>query len=79
MHGMMKEFIERAEHCEANKINRTKIGIINMPVFVMPESGPTEKPDPNNLDTRSSFLDLIEIILEIIIDTAKVISSHEKK
>jgi hypothetical protein len=76
---MMKEFIERAEQSEANKINQAKIEIFNTPVFVVPESSPAEKPDPKNLDTGSSFLDLIEIILEIIVDTAKAISSHEKK
>ena len=75
----MKEFIERAEQSGANKINQTKIEIFNTPVFVLPESTPAEKPDPNNLDTRPSFLDIIVIILAIIADAAKAISSHEKK
>jgi hypothetical protein len=75
----MKEFIERAEQSGANKINQTKIEIFNTPVFVLPESTPAEKPDPNNLDTKSSFLDIIVIILAIIADAAKAISSHEKK
>ena len=78
MRSMMKEFIERAEHSETNKINH-KIEIFNTPFFVMSEASPAEKPDPKNLDIRSSFLDIIVIILAIIADAAKAISSHEKK
>lgn len=74
----MKEFIERAEQSEAHKINH-KIEIFSTPFFVMSESSPAEKPDPKNLDTRLSFLDIIEIILEIVVGIAKAISSHEKK
>jgi hypothetical protein len=76
---MMKEFIGRAEPREANKSNAPKIGIINMPVFVMPESPPAETRAPKESETNSPFLDLIEIILEIIVDTAKAISDREKK
>jgi hypothetical protein len=76
---MMNEFIERTEQSEANKANQTKIRIINMPVFVMPESPPADQPTLKESETSSPFLDLIEIILEIIADTAKAISSHEKK
>jgi hypothetical protein len=75
----MKEFIGRAEQSEANKTNQTKIGIINMPVFVMPDSSPVDKPIPQESETSSPFLNLIEIILEIIAATAQTISGHEKK
>jgi hypothetical protein len=75
----MKEFIERAEQSEVNKTNQAKIEIFNTPVFVMTESSPAENPDPKNLDTKSSFLDMIIIILAIIADAANAIYSHEKK
>jgi hypothetical protein len=76
----MKEFIGRAEQQqEANKANQTKIGIINMPVFVMPESAPATNHAPQESKTSSPFVDLIEILLEIIAETANAISSHDKK
>jgi hypothetical protein len=62
---------------EADKINQIRIELFNMPVLAleMPLSKLAEKPDPKNLDTRSSFLDIIEIILEMIVDGAKAIFS----
>jgi hypothetical protein len=71
----MKEF----ERAEPNKNNQTKIGIINMPVFVMPDSLPADKPALKESETSSPFLGLIEIILEIIAATAEAIAGHEKK
>jgi hypothetical protein len=67
------------EVSEAKNFNQAKIEIFNTPIFVMPEPSPTEKPDPENIDTGSGFLALIEIILEIIAATAEAIAGHEKK
>jgi hypothetical protein len=51
-----------------------------MPVLALetPGSNLGKKPDLKNSDTRSSFLDIIEIILEMIVDGAKAIFPKRK-
>lgn len=65
---------------EADKMKQIKIELLNMPVLalVMPVSRLEEKPDPKNLDTRSSFLDIIEIIFEAIGKMVKSILPKRK-
>jgi hypothetical protein len=60
---------------EVDKINQIKIELFNIPVLalVIPDSKLVEKSDPKNLDTRLSFLDIVEIILEMIVKGAKAI------
>jgi hypothetical protein len=65
---------------EADKINQIRIELFNMPVLAveMPESKQVEKPDLKNLNTGSGFLEIIEMFLEVIIETAKAIFSKRK-
>jgi hypothetical protein len=66
---------------ETDKINQINIELFNMPVFaaVMPEQKLAEKPEPKNLESRLSFLDIIEMILEMIVDGAKAIFPKRKE
>src|SRR5437660_4950341 len=66
---------------EANKINQIRIQLFNIPVLAlaMPVSKLEEKPDLKNLDTQTSFLDIIEIILKMIADGAKAIFPKRKE
>ncbi len=63
------------ERNEADRINQINIEFLNMPVFAvgMPELKSAVKPEPKDLEARSSFLDIIEIILEMIADGVKAI------
>lgn len=63
------------------KMKQIVIELTNMPVLVLeiPVSKLVEKPDPKSLDTRSSFLDIIEIILKMIVDGAKAIFPKRKE
>jgi hypothetical protein len=65
---------------EADKMKQIRIELFNMPVlaFEMPESKHGEKPDPKNLDAGSGFLDIIEMILEMIVDGVKAIFQKRK-
>jgi hypothetical protein len=69
------------QESEADKINQIRIELFNMPVLAleMPVSKLAGKPDPKNLDTGSSFLDIIEIILKMIVDGAKAIFPKRKE
>ena len=60
---------------EAEKINQISIELFNIPVvsIEMPDSKLVGKSDPKNLDTRLSFLDIIDMILEMIIKGVKAI------
>jgi hypothetical protein len=71
----------KEQKSEADKINQIRIELFNMPVFVLetPGSNLGEKPDPKNLDTGSCFLDIIEIILEMIAEGAKTIFPKRKE
>ena len=68
------------QESEADKINQIRIELFNMPVLAveMPGSKLNEKPDPKDLDTGSSFLDIIEMILEMIVEGVKAILPKRK-
>jgi hypothetical protein len=69
------------ERNEADRINQINIEFLNMPVFavVMPESKLAQKPDSKNSDTGPSFLEIIEMILEVIIEGVKAIFPKRKE
>jgi hypothetical protein len=71
----------KEQKSEADKINQIRIELFNMPVFAveMPESKHVEKSDPKNLDTGSGFLEIIEMILEVIIEGVKAIFPKRKE
>jgi hypothetical protein len=60
---------------EADKVNQIRIELLNMPVFAVEMSGSkhVEKQDTKNLDISSGFLDIIEMILEMIVEGVKAI------
>jgi hypothetical protein len=65
---------------EANKINQIRIELFNMPVFVLETPGSNLGKKPNkDLDTRSGFLEIIEMILEAIIEGVKAIFPKRKE
>ena len=68
------------ERNEADKINQINIQLFNIPIHAAetPESKPAVKPEPKDLEARSSFLDIIEIILEMIVDGVKAILPKRK-
>ena len=70
----------KEQKSEASKINQIRIELLNMPVFVVetPGSNLGEKPNPKDLDTGSSFLDIIEMILEMIVKGVKAILPKRK-
>src|SRR5437588_3169250 len=69
------------ERNEADRINQINIEFLNIPVFAvgMPELKPAVKPEPKDLEARSSFLDIIEIILEMIVDGVKAVFPKRKE
>jgi hypothetical protein len=65
---------------EANKANQIRIELLNMPVFAVEisDSKLGGKPEPKDSDTRSGFLEIIEMILEMIVEGAKAILPRRK-
>jgi hypothetical protein len=72
----------REQESEAEKINQVIIELFNgVPVFAigMPESKLAGKSEPKNLDTTLSFLEMIAILLEKIVDGVKAIFPKRKE
>ena len=78
--GENKQSRHAEEKSEANRINQVRIVLFNMPVFAVetPGSNLGEKPNPKDLDTGSGFLDIIEMILEMIVKGVKAILPKRK-
>src|SRR5947209_5947476 len=73
--GENKQTRHAEEKSEANRINQINIEFLNMPVLAveMPDSRLGEKPKPKDLDAGLGFLDIIDMILEMIIKGVKAI------
>ena len=69
------------QESEADKINQIRIELFNMPVLAveMPGSKLNEKPDPKDLDTGLGFLEIIEMIFEMIVEGVKAIFPKRKE
>jgi hypothetical protein len=78
--GENKQSRRAEEKSEADRINQIRIEFFNMPVFAveMSDSKLGEKPKPKELETGSGFLDIIEMILEMIVEGAKAVFSKRK-
>jgi hypothetical protein len=72
---------EEEQKSEADKMKQIVIELTNMPILAleMPGLKHTGEPDPSHSDTTISFLDIIEIILKMIVDGAKVLSPRRKE
>jgi hypothetical protein len=77
--GENKQSHRAEERNKADRINQINIEFLNMimPVAVI-EVAETGKPDPKNSDKGSIFLDIIEMILELIAKGAKAVFSKRK-
>jgi hypothetical protein len=70
---------EEQEH-EAIKVRQINIELLNMPILALEMRGSkrAETPDSINSDTTIRFVDIIEIILEMIGDWAKAMFPKRK-
>ena len=69
------------QRSEADKLKQIKIELLNMPILAleMPGSKRAGNPDPVNSDTTISFVDIIEMILEMVVDVAKALLPKRKE
>jgi hypothetical protein len=75
--GENKQSHRAQEQSEVDKVKQIVIELTNTPVFVL--EMPAEKPNPTHPNTKLSFWDYIEIILEMIADGAKAIFPKRKE